>query len=580
VARSVGTGEYLAKRKRKKRIKLTPAQKLADRIKRDHFRDIRSIFWSTGFSRVSGASDKEFTYEGTTSDFDDIFIYENVVVITECTTLKEKISEHLKKKKVLYDKIAANPISFIEFLDRTFPQFKTARGSKFRPEHYRISIAYCSRNLVDSELKQEVPGVQYLDFHIVKYFKTITDRIKLSGRFELFKFLGLPLSEIGENAISPSTGSSKAYKGSILPEGQSHFPPGYKVVSFYVDPAALLERCYVLRKDGWDEKGGLYQRMIGKTKIESIRKYLLSKKRVFINNIIVTLPSNTKLINSDGHTFNPAGITKTEPVEIQLPSEYNSVGLIDGQHRVFSYYEGGAHEKDFAVLRKQQNLLVTGIIYPPTIAAEEKTKFEATLFLEINATQTNAKSDLKQAISVLLDPFSNVSVAKNIVNRLNEGGSLADQFERFFFDKAKLKTTSVVSYGVRPLVKLQGHDSLFRVWDHAKKDDLRKEKNSQLLQEYINFCAKEINLFIAAVKDGIPSEKWTADKKVKDRILTTTNINGFINCLRQIIDHGKTYSLPYYKSKLSEVEKFPFRNYRSSQYVRMGEDMYKRYFAK
>jgi DGQHR domain-containing protein len=570
----------LARRRRKKRAKLSAEARLALRVKRDHFREIRSIFSSTGFTRVPSASDKEFTYRGTTSDFDDVFIYENVIVIAECTTLKEKISDHLKKKKVLYDKIKSDHVAFIDFLDRTFPKFKSARGTKYRPEHYRLSIVYCSRNLVDSALKKDVPNIRYLDFHIVKYFKTITDRIKLSARFELFKFLGLPLAEIGENVISPSTGSSKAYKGSILPEGQSHFPPGYKVVSFYVDPAALLERCYVLRKDGWDEKGGLYQRMIGKKKIEAIRKYLLSKKRVFINNIIVTLPSNTKLINSEGHTFNPSGITKTEPVEIQLPSEYNSIGLIDGQHRVFSYYEGGSHEKEFATLRKQQNLLVTGIIYPTTIGAEEKTKFEATLFLEINATQTNAKSDLKQAISVLLEPFSNVSIAKNVVNRLNEGGSLADQFERFFFDKAKLKTTSVVSYGVRPLVKLQENDSLFGVWKHPKKHDLSKEKNSKLLYEYIGFCAQEINLFIAAVKDGIPNEKWTANKKVKDRILTTTNINGFINCLRQIVNHKKTYSLQYYKSKLSDVKNFPFGDYRSSQYVRMGEDMYKRYFEK
>ena len=226
------------------------------------------------------------------------------------------------------------------------------------------------------------------------------------------------------------------------------------------------------------------------------------------------------------------------------------------------------------------NLLVTGIIYPPAIKAEDKTKFEATLFLEINATQTNAKSDLKQAISLLLDPFSNVSVAKNIVNRLNEGGSLADRFERFFFDKAKLKTTSVVSYGVRPLVKLQGNDSLFRVWDHAEKDDLGKENNPQLLQEYIKFCAKEINFFIAAVKDGIPNERWTSDKKQKDRILTTTNINGFINCLRQIVEHDKTHAIQYYKSRMKDIDKFPFKNYRSSQYVRMGEDMYMRYFAK
>ena len=185
-----------------------------------------------------------------------------------------------------------------------------------------------------------------------------------------------------------------------------NFGKGYKVISFYVDSEALLSRCYVLRKDGWEDRGQLYQRMISKKKIEAIRRYLLDQKRVFINNIIVTLPSDTKLLILNNNTQDISKLMKTAPVKIQLPSEYNSVGLIDGQHRVFSYYEGGAHEEAIEKLRRQQNLLVTGIIYPPSVAAQDKTKFEATLFLEINSTQTNAKSDLKQAIGLLLHPFS------------------------------------------------------------------------------------------------------------------------------------------------------------------------------
>src|SRR5262249_9033572 len=158
----------------------------------------------------------------------------------------------------------------------------------------------------------------------------------------------------------------------------------------------LLERCYVLRKDGWVEGGGLYQRMISKAKIRSIRKYLLAEKRVFINNIIVTLPSGTQITDVSGKTLDAGKINKTEPANIQLPYEFNSVGLIDGQHRVFSYYEGGDNEAEISILRNQQNLLVTGIIYPPGLSDSDRVKFEATIFLEINATQTNAKSDLKQ----------------------------------------------------------------------------------------------------------------------------------------------------------------------------------------
>ena len=453
----------MPKKKRKTKKKLSAEERKQRRIKRSHIREIRSVFLACQFKRIPNASDKEFTFSGTTSDFDDAFLYENILVLTEYTVLKGGISDHLKKKKVLYDKIKADIAGFIKFAEETFPDFKSAKSNKYLPQHYRVAIVYCSRYPIKDELKKEVPDILYLDYHVAKYFKAITDRVRQSARYELMDFLSLAHQEIGSNVISSAAGSNVTYKGSILPEGQSHFPKGFKIVSFYVDPATVLERCYVLRRDGWAEHSGLYQRMISRTKIASIRKYLLDEKRIFINNIIVTLPSGTHITDDQGQTLNPAKISKTEPVNIQLPFEYNSIGLIDGQHRVFSYYEGGKNESEIAVLRSQQNLLVTGIIYPTRVSVAERAKFEATLFLEINSTQTNARSDLKQAIGLLLQPYSQESIARRVVNRLNEIGPLSGEFEQYFFDKTKLKVTSVVSYGVRPIVKLGGDDTLFKV---------------------------------------------------------------------------------------------------------------------
>ena len=382
--------------------------------------------------------------------------------------------------------------------------------------------------------------------------------------------------------ISPAAAASTSYKGSILPEGQSHFPKGYKVVTFYVTPAALLERCYVLRKDGWGDEDGLYQRMISRTKVEAIRKYLINKKRVFINNIIVTLPSSTMLTRDNGQTIDPSKITQTEPGNIQLPLEYNSIGLIDGQHRVFSYHEGGKDEAAINILRLQQNLLVTGVIYPGGITKADRSKFEATLFLEINATQTNARSDLKQAIGVLLQPFSQDSIARRIVNSLNDQGALGGQFERYFFDTGKIKTTTIVSYGVKPLIKLSGDDSLFSAWDFPKKQSLVDAPIEAIVSEYVKFSTSEVNKFIGAIKSNILSERWTADQKIKGRMLTTTILNGFIVCLRLLVQNKKLHSFDWYRARLNSaaLNKFPFSSYKSSQYGSLGQDMYKAFFEK
>lgn len=572
------------KKKKKGKKKLSPTERVQRKIKSTHFREVRSIFSTCGFRRMPSASDKEFTYDGTTSDLDDVLIHENVIVLTECTVHQSsELSGHLKKKKVLYDKIIKDVPAFLAFMDTEFPDFKAAKDPKYQPHHYRVVIVYCARYPITTELKDEVPGIKYLDYHIVRYFKAITDRVKQSARYELFAFLGLSQKDIGTGAISPAAAASTSYKGSILPEGQSHFPKEYKVVTFYVTPAALLERCYVLRKDGWGDEDGLYQRMISRTKVEAIRKYLLNKKRVFINNIIVTLPSTTLLTRDNGQTINPSKITQTEPGNIQLPLEYNSIGLIDGQHRVFSYYEGGKEETEINILRLQQNLLVTGVIYPDGITKSDRSKFEATLFLEINATQTNARSDLKQAIGVLLQPFSQDSIARRIVNSLNDKGALGGQFERYFFDSGKIKTTTIVSYGVKPLIKLSGDDSLFSAWDAPNKQALIDAPTEALASEYVKFCTSEINKFVSAIKANIsPADRWTADQKVKGRMLTTTIINGFIVCLRLLVQNNKLHSFDWYKARLDSVKlnKFPFSSYKSSQYGSLGQDMFKTFFEK
>lgn len=494
------------------------------------------------------------------------------------TTLSEKISEHLKKKNVLYEKVLKNAALFVSFLDAKFPDVRSARPAIYGPEHCKVVVVYASLNVVQKSWKDDAPNLKFMDFHILKYFAKVASQIRKSSRFELYNFLGLSEKDIGEKVLSSSEGAGEIYRGSILPEGQSHFEAGYKVVSFYVDPEALLRRCYVLRKDGWMDHDNLYQRMIHRNKIEAIRAHLLHNKRVFINNIVVTLPSNTKLTDQDGNTDPLKALTKTTPIRIELPSMFNSVGIIDGQHRVFSYYEGGAREEEIAVLRKQQNLLVTGIVYPKNISALDRTKFEAKLFLEINATQTNPRSDLKQSVDLLLRPFSPVSIARRVVNRLNENGPLAGKFEMYFFDKGKVKTTSVVSYGLKQLVKLQGNDSFFFAWDQTGKDELLKYESEQLLDEYIAFCAKHVNLFVSAVKLNVPPERWTSDKN-PGRLLSTTNVNGFIVCLRRIIEKDKLRTFDYYKNRLKGVSDFKFDKYKSSHYGALGDAMFSKYFS-
>lgn len=438
-------------------------------------------------------------------------------------------------------------------------------------------ILYSSRNEIRSEHKLQVPNIKFLDYYVVQYFKSIAGIIKSSSRYEFFKFLEINYNEIGEN-ISPSASKTASYEGSLLPESYSNYDKGYKIVSFYIDPKSLIEKSYVLRKYGWQDDHSLYQRMIISSKIKQIRKYLNLEERVFINNIIITLPNTTKLLDKKKNTVDPSTIKKTQPVEIQVPNEFNVIGLIDGQHRVFAYHEGGENDEKIKKLREKQNLLVTGIIYPSNISDLERTKFEAKLFLEINSNQANAKSDLKQAIGLILKPFAAESISRAVLEKLNKKGSLEKLFEVNFFDKGKIKTTSIVSYGMRPLLKLVGTDSLFQLWNNKKKETLKDGNDETILSEYLEFSAKEINLFLGAARLHLIAEWGITDKKNPKNILNTTTINGLLICLRKIIEHKKTGDFAYYQKKLQKIKIVTFLSFKSSQYGDLGELIYKTCF--
>jgi DGQHR domain-containing protein len=557
---------------------LTPAEKVARKARLDHIKRVRATLKNLGFTRFPEIADKSFTFDGQQGDYDDVFQYENVVITLEYTSTREssKVGDHLRKKKVLYDKVAADERGFIRLL-RTMSTDLDAKLATYHETQLEYVTLYAALYDFDQSHRQNVPTPVYLDYPALRYFQSVSESIERSALPEFLHFAGVKSDRIGKAGVVGIALPSHTYHGSALPEAHSGYPTGYKVLTFYADPKSLLERAYVLRRDGWRQSDNLYQRMVSKAKIASIRSYLRSQRRVFVNNIVVTLPHDTEMLEESGKVIDTSKINRTTPVKIRLPQRPDSIGLVDGQHRVFAYYEGVTDEPLIAGLRSQQNLLVTGIIAPPNLRALAKEQFEARLFLEINSTQTSAKSDLKHAITLVLDPFAPSSIATRVLNGLASRGPLAGKVERYFFDEDRLKPTSIVSYGLQALVRLDGEESLFKVWREARKESLKIQTNSErleLLQEYVDFCVTKIGEFLAAVRDNVPSARWTADRKVTDRLLTTTTLNAFLILMRICIRNKKPIGQASISPKLANVSNFNWSTFHSSQYARAAQAMY------
>lgn len=285
---------------------------------------------------------------------------------------------------------------------------------------------------------------------------------------------------------------------------------------------------------------------------------------------------DVKPLNNELETVDPGTLNETAPVIVKLPERPNSIGLIDDQHRVFAYHETRDDDAEIAKLRIQQNLLVTGIIFPANVTNTDREKFEARLFLEINSTQMSAKSPIKQAIGLVLDPFSAESIATRLLERLGKEGPLAGLVQRYFYDKEKLKTASIVSYGLKPLVKTGGTDSMFVIWTHTNKEEVSSGSNGEALSDYISFCTSSVNQVLGAIRQNLPKERWTTDPSVQNRVLTTTYVNSFLISIRLLIEN-KAFKLNGIKNVFSDINNIDFSLYHSSQYKRMAEKIVESY---
>ncbi len=517
-----------------------------------HIKLVQNVFQQAGFIQIPNAANKNFDFEGHKGDLDDVFVYENVVVLVEYTTDAEPV-KHLKNKIILYQEILNRKDEFFEFMKNEFKLNNNSVITTYHPSKIMLRILYCSLNEIEEKHKKIIDGPIYMDYDIVHYFNTIANAIRKSTRFELLHFLKVQSEDLGEGGNVDTSIKSKTFSAYTLPEAHSNFESGFKIISFYVYPEFLLKTSYVMRKDGWKDSNNLYQRLVIRKKIERIRNYLRTEHRVFVNNIIVTLPPDVKILDNVGNTIDSKKLTKIENVKITARQSSNTIGLIDGQHRVFAYYEAIIDDLSIANLRRQQNLLVTGIVYPEYYNDAQRQKFEAKLFLEVNSEQTTAQSKIKHAINLILNPFLSESIATQVLQDLSKKGPLSGKIQQQFYENDKIKPSSIISYGLKPLVKLNGQDCLFRIWPNPSKIEMEKLQSDQLRSEYIEFCVNKINDVLIALRTNINTERWDIKKSNSDKILSTTSINSFLILIRKIIASGQDLDNLNLNSKLTRI---------------------------
>lgn len=559
-------------------------EKKSKNIKKSMFkRKIKTTFINMGFIYLD--SENKHTKIGNRDvEIDSIFLYENILLICEDTCAETKDTDHIRTKMEAFSQIEKYLSDFIDWLCRIFPDQKKLL-SNYQPERYQVRYLYFPLNNINltEDEKQRYNIIVFIQPQILNYFNKIAKTIKLSAKYELCNFLKIKREDVG---ILSEGEDKKVIRSTIIyPPDFTGLRNGVRVISFMMSPRSLLETCYVMRKDGWEDEGNVYQRLVDTKRIREIRKFLISKGEAFFNNIIVGLPDNVKFITDKGEVISIEEVKNYEECKLEIYKAWNSICVIDGQHRIFAHYEAPATdrtEKQISLLRDKLQLLVTGLIFPKNMSDADKIKIEREIFVDINDNTRIIPSDVLLHIKMIKDPLSPEGLARSVIKKLNNTSIFLDMFELSSVNGSKIKVASIIKFALRYLVDItlskdnkENNKNLFDYWQGDKGKI--HEKDQQAIEEYTGFCASKLSDYFSAIKKNFKND-W---KDKNSKILSVTAINGFIIAYNYQLNYNAPGNFNFFDQRIGKIkvnfskEEFP---YASSQYNKFAKQIIKEAF--
>lgn len=557
-------------RKGKRRKILT----ILEKKQRKQKKDITTTFKSLGFQYLN-TEGKEKTFDSVKGEIDVVFIYENIIIICEMS-LDSDLKQHVLKKGKFFSAINNDKKQLIDWLKKDYTE-KFDLFGKYPDSRYKIKFLYIHEKTAAEETKKyydsEYLKINFLDEKNLKYFKKLSGAIKFSGRYELFKFLNLNIEDIN---VSTSEKEKKEIDSAvILPQMNSGFPAGIRIVSFLMSAEQLLKCAYVSRNDNWENKLELYQRLIEPARINQIRKFIAEEQKSFINNIVVSLPDSVmfsqKVSNTNEKNVNIFEIDTIQNLTIKIPIVFNSIGIIDGQHRLYAHYEADKKEKfekSISELRGRMYLLVTGLIFSKSIRLADRVNFESKLFLEINDNQKSVPALNLLKITSLKEPYSPIGISLKVLNALNTKNLFLNYFDLSSLSSSKIKIPSLTKWGLKDLLEISMEkETLFKYWNNDNKLKLLDETSKEsdvLFEEYIQFCVNSIVQYFSGIKIAFKDD-WECEDE-DNRFFSVTAFTGFVIAFRMSLAKYEIKEPHFYAEKLKQLQigfkkkEFPYKS--------------------
>lgn len=339
----------------------------------------------------------------------------------------------------------------------------------------------------------------------ISYYEAIVAAIGKYTKYEIIYSLGLKTEE-----------EKNIHNVYALRLAQPLIDSTREVFVFSTSPEFLLKTSVIFRRARGE--AGTYQRMLRKRRLPKIANFVSRPDAIFPLDIIVALGDRVIPSKLDQSRFRdvenrPITIARDKASEVyilQIPMEYGSLEVIDGQHRLFGF----ARVNDEKV-RKDFNLLVAGI---RGLSLSQKRD----VFVSINATSTRMDPNLVLYLKYTEDESECQAnpelMAIKIAVELNKVAPFKDKIRLLDIGYQKITLTGFSGYVLRTFV--------------GPKGILRKYYPDNCSEDYI----KALRLYFSAVREVLERE-W--DNPEKYIIATNRGMSAFLRLLRSLLNTVK-----------------------------------------
>ena len=436
---------------------------------------------------------------GDSLKFDIVGIDDEVGVAVKCLTAERKIVFGQFREEI--DRYILTRQSFAQTVNQQIPRPFDRQVKR------SVALAIFTLNILTSEEDRKYArdkGIMLFDENDLSYYEELTGHLGSAAKYQFLADMFVNKNIQGLNIKVPAIRTRIG---------------DYTCYTFPIRPEYLLKIAYVSHHSkGKNSDMGTYQRMLQKTRLRRIRRYI-EQNGIFPTNIVINFEKKPIFHRGEQEAEQEGGTVGW----LEVKSSYKSAWIIDGQHRLFAYSGHPQASKAYLSVLAFESLPAST---------------QARLFIDINAEQKSVKQSLLQELYADLhkdatDPTKRVrAIIAQIIQWLD--GDLDSAFyERIQASEDKKDDIRCISW-----------NSLFRVLDSDLFISATKrgenlfgplwcdEGNGTTRERSVQILKK----WFGRIRDSVP-DWWNMGSGEGGGIAMNDSVVANINVLRSVFQH-------------------------------------------